>query len=79
MIANQCGRIVKCRLIAQARSFNNLALLHIYRSKMGDNDIKNGKYEKTFYSNDILMGCFEKTNIKNQKRIRQLVKNQRKS
>lgn len=43
--------------------FNNLALMHIYRSKMGDNNIKVGKYAKTFYSNDILMGCFEKTNI----------------
>lgn len=45
-------------------SFNNLALMHIYKSKLGDNSIKHGKYVKTFYSNDILMGCYEKTNIK---------------
>ena len=45
-------------------SFNNLALMHIYKSKLGDNDIKYGKYVNTFYSNGILMGCYEKSNIK---------------
>lgn len=45
--------------------FNNLALMHIYKSKLGDNNMKYGKYVNTFYSNDILMGCYEKTNIKN--------------
>lgn len=45
-------------------SFNNLALMHIYKSKLGDNDMKHGKYVNTFYANDILIGCYEKTNIK---------------
>jgi serine/threonine protein kinase len=45
-------------------TFNNLALMHIYKSKLGDNDIKYGKYVNTFYSNDILMGCYKKTNVK---------------
>jgi serine/threonine protein kinase len=45
-------------------SFNNLALMHIYKSKLGDNEMRYGKYVNTFYSNDILMGCYQKTNIK---------------
>lgn len=49
----------------ESESFNNLALLHIYKSKIGDNDIKIGKYINTFYSNNILIGCTELTNKKN--------------
>ena len=40
-------------------NFENLALLHIYRSKFGDNDYVFGKYVDTFYSNFKLIGCMD--------------------